>query len=235
MFDFDDLEDKAPLQDSPMMRKPRVLCLHGMAGNAHIMRTQMKHFVDAAEDRLELIFIDAGLKVADDNAEKVLISQYFPGQEHFEYAKPTTDANGWRTYDGIDGALEHIQAALRKEAPIDAVLGFSQGSNFATMIAAQAHKKVGSAVKCTVHLCGTKPGWKTQKPELFDEPIPLPALIVHAEKDTVGLGADEVARLFEAPERLTHSGNHRPLPPAPTEAKQLAASIVDFLSKHASA
>lgn len=115
----------------------------------------------------------------------------------------------------------------------DALLCFSQGSNFATMLAARA-ERAGRPYKCVVLLCGARPGWVAQlPPEYFATPLKTPALVGSAAKDDVVLtGPEEIAKLFEGCARCSHDEEHRPLPANRDASTALQATIVAFLRTH---
>ena len=87
-------------------------------------------------------------------------------------------AHGGREYSDIAAALNRLQGLLRKHAPIDGVLGMSQGGNLAQSLAAQAAIGEGASLRFTIHFGSCAPGWQHQCPALFSEPLPLPAFIV---------------------------------------------------------
>mmetsp|Transcript_11955 Transcript_11955/g.39330 ORF Transcript_11955/g.39330 Transcript_11955/m.39330 type:complete len:100 (+) Transcript_11955:422-721(+) len=88
-------------------------------------------------------------------------------------------------------------------------------------------------------MCGAKPGWARQLPELFDDKGPLlsPALVVAAENDpVVGDGPYDMARLFRDPLIRTHNDGHKPLPSGGKDKRAaldaLTDDIANFLRKH---
>eukprot|EP00747_Dinoflagellata_sp_TGD_P113095 gnl/TRDRNA2_/TRDRNA2_171634_c0_seq2.p1 gnl/TRDRNA2_/TRDRNA2_171634_c0~~gnl/TRDRNA2_/TRDRNA2_171634_c0_seq2.p1 ORF type:complete len:352 (+),score=81.47 gnl/TRDRNA2_/TRDRNA2_171634_c0_seq2:38-1057(+) len=220
---------------APASRKIRVLCLHGTASAEKVLRQQLAMLVMKTKDDIEWIVEEGSIVCEESNklvAEQVKIMRpHFPDVTFKQYAEPLGEQLGWRRYEKLEEVTVKIQAALKKQEPIDAVLGFSQGSNIAHVIAAQSVLGKGAPLRCVVHLCSNKPGWVGQMPELFGYKIPLPALVVRAEKDTVSTGFEEVASSYDSPERGSHSGEHRPLP-AGKEAAELALKIKDFILRH---
>jgi len=221
---------------APSSRKIRLLCLHGTASTEKVMRSQLMLLLKAAESEVEFVFAEGCITCDEANpivAKQVAImKKFFPGEVFKQWGEPLGEQLGWRKYDGLDAACKAVQEALAKEAPIDAILGFSQGSNVAHLAAAQAALGKGAPLRCVVHICTSKPGWVGQMPELFEWKIPVPALCIKAEQDNIATGTPEVAASYEAAEIATHSGDHRPLPAKPPENKEVAEAIVGFLKKH---
>jgi len=225
-----------PAPSAPSSRKIRLACLHGTAGTKKVLQTQIAMLTKRLGEDVEFVFIEGIVKCSTSNAivasQIELMKKFFPNEDFKHYAEPLGGQLGWRTYEGMKDAVDKLQALLKKEAPIDAVLGFSQGSNFAHCLAAQAGMGKGQPFRCVVHLCTSKPGWVGQIPDIFEYQIPIPALVVEAEKDTVATGSDEVAASYEDAQRYKHSDVHRPLPSKPPEANELCDTIKEFLIKH---
>mmetsp|Transcript_28854 Transcript_28854/g.65166 ORF Transcript_28854/g.65166 Transcript_28854/m.65166 type:complete len:266 (-) Transcript_28854:26-823(-) len=219
-------------------QRPRVLCLHGSAGNGRIFRRQLEPLIQMAEAEVEFIFGDGCFETTEENAQLPLMRKVFPGEEYKEWcAGRRLDERGWRQYDGLDAALARVQELLLLHAPIDGLLGFSMGSNVASIVAAQASCGEGVSLRCVVHLCASLPGWTAQYPELFALPIPAPpaALICRADGDELKMakgGADALAALYAAPRRTSHPEGHRPLPKDSGHCLRLCTEIRDFLLEH---
>ena len=109
------------------------------------------------------------------------------------------------------------------------MLGFSQGANFASMLAARAERR-GTPYRAVVLLCPARPGWARQLPDAFSAPLKTPTLVGAGRQDTVVGNGDELATLFARPERRTHAEGHRPLPAA--DAAAYADGIMRFLDWH---
>ncbi|CAJ1327790.1 unnamed protein product [Effrenium voratum] len=124
--------------------------------------------------------------------------------EFKQWAEPSGEDGGWRRYEGWEQALRFAQEAMNKLQP-DVLLGFSQGSNLAHPLAAQAALGRGHPLHCVVHFCTTKPGWVAQTPELFEWQIPVPALLIAGKLDETATGSSEVASSYADPAVLSHS------------------------------
>ena len=93
------------------------------------------------------------------------------------------------------------------------------------MLAARAERR-DAPFRAVVLLCGAQPGWARQLPAAFERPLGTPAFVGAGEKDAVVGTGDDLAALFEHPERLTHTEGHRPLPAS--DAASCADAVVAF-------
>jgi len=221
---------------APPSRKIRVLCLHGAVSSPRVMSDQLAILRKRAAEDIEFVFAEGCLVCSENDPIVVqqikIMSQFYSNETFRQWMEPLGVMFGWRRYDGLDLACQTVQDVLKKEAPIDAVLGFSQGATLAHIVAAQAALGKGAPIRCVVHMCDSRPGWVDQMPELFEWKIPVPALIIEAEKDMMAIGSNEIAFSYETPERAKHTNEHRPLPGQLDEAKQLSDLIKAFLVKH---
>merc|ERR550532_2012509 len=108
------------------------------------------------------------------------------------YDELTFDDKHWRCYKKVADTLAWMQQMIKKHGPFDGVLGFSQGANFAVMLAAMSYCGTGKPLSCVVAVCPNAPGYRDQLPELFQEPLPVPALIVRGQEEDY----DEGVKLF---------------------------------------
>ena len=232
---------------TPLGRKPRVALLHGTAGNEAIFRLQLAPLLRVLRGAADLHFIDGSMEIALDNPQAAAVRQFF-GDKHtlYEYARPTEDARGWRTYEGLDVCLERLEGALARlpGGGADALFGFSQGANLITCLcaraAASAQEGAPLPYRASVLLCPSNPGWVSQRPELFAAPLPTPTLIAYSDTDQQvvtehGCGPRNVSRLYapEVSSVVAHSGpGHRPLPADNAERNCFVEEVMRFLATH---
>ena len=122
----------------------RVMCLHGTSNNGNIIRLQLTpltRFAKTAADKggrpLELICPDGPLMVKDDNLLREPMGKLFPGEELREWDEFASDDRGWRIAKGrLEGAVALVARLLREHAPVDGIVGFSQGANLTSVIGA---------------------------------------------------------------------------------------------------
>ena len=205
----------------------RIALLHGTAGSAKTLTIQLGALLPKLEETWDVTFVEGPKCCAEDNPHvKTMRRFYGPSAELREYAEATADDRGWRTYNELNEAVEALEGRV---AGADCLLGFSQGANFASMLAARAERR-GTPYRAVVLLCPARPGWARQLPDAFSAPLKTPALVGAGRQDTVVGNGDELATLFARPERRTHAEGHRPLPAA--DAAAYADSVARFLDWH---
>ena len=125
---------------------------------------------------------------------------------------------------------------MSASAPIDALIGFSQGANIATVLSARAcHGCEGAPppLRALLLLENDPPAWPARNvPTLLraEVPLPIPALLVGGSE--ISPKTDEVGRLFAAPLHARHADGHRPLPKDPDSREAVVNQAVDFLKQH---
>ena len=206
-------------------RRRSIALLHGTAGSAKTLTIQLGPLLPKLQETWDVAFVEGPKLCAETNPHvKTMRRFYGPSAELREYAEATADDRGWRTYNELDEAVE----ALESRVEADCLLGFSQGANFASMLAARAERR-GTPYRAVVLLCGARPGWAAANAD-FATPLRTPALIGAGAQDTVVGNGDDLAALFARPERRTHAEGHRPLPAA--NAATYADSVARFLEWH---
>lgn len=133
-----------------------------------------------------------------------------------------------RQYEELDEALEYLQEQLHKHKPIDGVLGFSQGANLASLLAAQAEAGHGADFSFVIHVCPARPGWVQQRPRLFRKPIPMRSFHISGRKDRNP--PFPLRHLYENPLCFMHEDGHRPVPGTTVQAaNQVVRFMLDFI------
>ena len=205
----------------------RIALLHGTAGSEKTLRIQLGPLLPKLQETWDVAFVEGPKLCAEDNLHvKTMRRFYGPSAELREYAEATADDRGWRTYADLEDAVDSLETAV---GGADCLLGFSQGANFASILAARAERR-GAPYRAVVLLCGARPGWARQLPAAFERPLTTPALIGAGAQDAVVGNGDDLAALFARPERRTHAEGHRPLPAA--DAAAYADSVARFLEWH---
>ena len=220
----------------------RLGLIHGGCSNSFIFRQQLKHLLPLLGSSVELVDLEGGLLSEevrfDDRGRQnmaLLYKVFGDDQVLREHAVTCYDEAGGFYYERLDEGTAHLEAQLRAlPAPIDALLGFSQGANFSTILSARAEHHVGGApppFRALVLLENDPPAWPAQMPELFAAPLAVPALLVGGQRDAPKTEA--VGRLYAHAEYAYHDEGHRPLPKDPAACMALVERIRDFIAKEA--
>ena len=209
----------------PLGRKPRIALLHGGHTNSEIFKMQLARLLPTLSQLAEIIHLDGG-EAAPDGQLNDMMRKFFGEQQLLRQYTTTAfdERDGWLWYPQLDEAIPRVERALQVLGPIDFCLGFSQGANFAAMLAARA-ALVSPAGDAAAAAAATKmaaegpsplppfygvillepdlPGWARQKPELFSvhHPLPVPALIVGATKHA-SYGKAPAAEIDTAADRV---------------------------------
>mmetsp|Transcript_123826 Transcript_123826/g.300633 ORF Transcript_123826/g.300633 Transcript_123826/m.300633 type:complete len:372 (-) Transcript_123826:15-1130(-) len=215
-------------------RKLRVLVLHGTSSNSKIMGQQISPLRMACKDEVEFIFAQGTIDASTipNNPQYELMRQVFPGHTFHQFAN-YAPGNGF-DYSDLEDVMEVLQDFMSEHAPIDGVLGTGQGSNLATLLAAQAVAGLGAPLSFAVHHGGTGSAWTWRFPHLFGEPLRIPSLHVTGLQDPFLQGRPVHAELYAEPETEVHSGDHRPYPRDRDEAQVLTARVLAFMQTAAS-
>jgi hypothetical protein len=216
-------------------RKLRLLVLHGTSSNAKIMTQQISPLRMACKDHVDFIFTEGTIDASKipGNPQYALMSQIFPGHMLYQFAN-YAPGNG-SDYSDLEDVMETLQDFMSENAPIDGVLATGQGSNLATLLAAQAACGLGEPLSFVVHHGGTEPAWTWRFPNLFQEPLRIPSLHVTGLQDPFLHGNPCHAGLYANPEAEWHSGDHRPYPRDRDEAKALTERVLAFMQRAAGA
>merc|ERR1712094_53473 len=112
------------------------------------------------------------LSAADDGHPEVArMRRLFPAEDltsWVNYVKsPPRSAEEALDYVGLDEAADDLEEEMRKLAPIDGVIAFSQGSNVASLLAGRAVTGKGLPLAFVVHMSSATPAWAERYPEYF--------------------------------------------------------------------
>ncbi|KAL4448145.1 hypothetical protein ABPG75_005364 [Micractinium tetrahymenae] len=129
----------APIED----RKLRILCLHGYLQNAEVFRSRIGSLRKALKSRAEFVFLDAPYLAEPGSDAAVAESggeRGSPGRSWWQWSDldPGTRPSRAAQYRGWEASRAAIQAALVQHAPVDGLLGFSQGATAAALFLAGA-------------------------------------------------------------------------------------------------
>ena len=147
-------------ESEPGVRIIRVLCLHGACLSGEIFRYSLGPVERAFQKRgltdvkRELVFVDGLMKVAADfvykkaardpafaatMAAEIAAMQNWDLEHVFIWAdNDDRGDHGGRQFFNAPEVMAYLQSLLRRHAPIDGILGMSQGAMVAQLAAAQA-------------------------------------------------------------------------------------------------
>ncbi|XP_039036534.1 esterase AAEL000016-like isoform X1 [Hibiscus syriacus] len=103
---------------SQMLRKPRVVCLHGFRTSAEILKKQVLRWPLTVLDKLDLVFLDAPFPAQGKSDVEAFFDP--PYYEWFQANQNFTE------YTNFEECLEYIENYMIKNGPFDGFLGFSQ-------------------------------------------------------------------------------------------------------------
>ncbi|CAJ1450729.1 unnamed protein product [Effrenium voratum] len=183
----------------PLQRPIRVACLHGTCSNGNVTKVQLQRAAKMCGDEVEFIYLDGRMPSDPSNIMYEEMSKNFKGQQFYDWAKWITESDDLETdvkkrkYRDLDVRLDSIQDLLRQHEPLDGVLGFSQGANMASLLAAQAVAGQGVNFGFVIHCCPAGPGWVNQRPDLFPAKLPMsPGPAPTTKRNSYLLTAEEV-------------------------------------------
>lgn len=158
-------------------RKIRVLCLHGKATNATILKYQINQITKHLDSACEFVFLQGPLSCQLDSTCK----QFFQTEEFGRqwYLDPYVD--GGETLRQAHLILnEHVQ-----QHNVDILLGFSQGAALASGYVLEcSRRKTRTPIKGLILLCGScplsleKPGSRIDEQDGNSLLLPLPVAFV---------------------------------------------------------
>lgn len=226
---------------TPARPRLRLLCLHGMGTNSNILRRQLQPLLLATQsDAVDFHFLDGHDHCPPADAT---VAKVFAGEQCRRYMERVrVDGGDEFAYTGIDCAVQAVLQQLHDHGPYDGLLGFSQGANLATMVAAQllngqqgpGEPSRPPCPRFCILMCGTEFGWATkQLGHLFrGQPLPLPSCHIIGDMDPFKVTTEALAQLWKDPQMHRHPSGHRPLPPG-KDAEQLVSALRAFLMAHA--
>jgi hypothetical protein len=174
----------------------RVLCLHGAMLDKNVFKWELGPLSKAIAARgaaIELVF-DEGKDAHSVELQALQETEWHKTMHTVWAAFKLTTVYTWATsVDTADGrqfsdlpaATAHVQELLRRHAPIDGLIGMSQGAMLAHLAVAQAAAGEGAPLAFAILCGGCRPAWHLQRPDLYASPLLIPCFIVSGAHDLV--------------------------------------------------
>ena len=195
-----------------MLRKLKILCLHGYNGSAQVLRRQLAPLASNLESLVELVFIDAPSRAAGDFGWWHAVTTSLAPV----VGDPGVDGPR-RHYKGWQRTRDAIVAAFGTHGPFDGVLGFSQGAALAGLLVGLCGSSAQPSSEQPLHfdfaiMIGGFASNDTELARLYErrQSYALPSLHVFGRSDAV-VPSDESRKLaahFVNPSLVEHAGGH---------------------------
>ncbi|KAG5607270.1 hypothetical protein H5410_028762 [Solanum commersonii] len=210
-------------------KKPRVLCLHGHAASANILKKELVlGWPQYLLDKLDLVFLDAPFLLQDKvDAHDIFYPPYY------EWYQATKD---YKEIYNFEECIQYIEANMEKYGPFDGVLGFSQGAIVAASMPGMQRDRVALTkvpkIKFVMLIAGSKFGgvaWGCPKlaSNAFASPIECPSLHFIGEKDPHILNEEELAGCFMNPVVIHYPEGHK----VPNLDAERTETVIEFINK----
>jgi len=101
-------------------------------------------------------------------------------------------------YEGLETSLSFVEQTLVKEAPIDGLIGYSQGAMFCAALSAKAALGQFPSLKFVALFCGMKPRAAILQ-SLFEKPIDVRSFHLLAKRDQMHEASRKLTEFFVDP------------------------------------
>lgn len=165
--------------EAGIVRKPRVLCLHGFRTSGEILKKQIGKWPQQVLDNLDLVFPNGAHPAqGKSDVEGIFDPPYY---EWFQFNKEFTE------YTNFDKCLAYIEDYMIKHGPFDGLLGFSQGAILSAGLAGMQAKGVALTkvpkIKFLIIVGGAMFRAPSVAENAYSSPIRCPSLHFLGETD----------------------------------------------------
>ncbi|GAB2271391.1 hypothetical protein Dimus_006231 [Dionaea muscipula] len=205
------------------IRKPRFLCLHGFRTSGEILKMQVGKWPESVLQKLDLVFVDAPFPaLGKSDVEGIFSPPYY---EWFQFNKEFTE------YTNFDECLEYIEDSMIKHAPIDGLLGFSQGAVLSAALPALQAKGIAlrrvQKVKFLIIIGGAKFKLESLAEKIYSSPIDCVSVHFLGKDDFLRPYGTELLKSFVDPVVIHHPKGHT----VPRLDEQSLQSMLGFVDK----
>ncbi|KAF5818612.1 putative dihydrofolate reductase [Helianthus annuus] len=207
-------------------RKPRILCLHGFRTSGQIFKTQMNKWPQSVLNNLDLFFPDAPF---DSNGKSGVEGVFDPPYyEWFQFHKD------YKRYENFDECVEYIEECMIEHAPIDGLLGFSQGAILSAALAGLQAKGMALTrvpkIGFLMIISGAKLINEALAEKAYSPPLQCPSLHFLGDKDFIKPHGIELLKSFENPMVIHHPKGHT-IPRLDEEGLETMLKFMDRIQK----
>ncbi|WP_177146743.1 hypothetical protein [Pseudomonas gingeri] len=192
-----------------MMRKLRIICLHGYHGSADIMESQARLLVEELKDLADFYYLDApSLAKGDHGWWHAIESNKVKGPG--VHSAPVS-------YKGWAKTYEYIVSYFKDHGPFDGIFGFSQGAALAALLVGLRAPDgiVGAQYPLSFNFAILVGGFFANDPllqSLYEAKdsynLPSAHIIGRADFIVPSRYSYEVSALFKRPLVIEHNGGH---------------------------
>ncbi|KAL2892879.1 hypothetical protein RDABS01_008788 [Bienertia sinuspersici] len=198
-------------------RKPRFLCLHGFRTSGEILKKQLNKWPESVRQKLDLVFVDAPFpSQGKSDVEGIFDPPYY---EWFQFNKES---------------LEYIQDCMIKHAPIDGLLGFSQGAILSAALPGLQAKGIALTkvpkIKFLVIIGGAKLKAESWAEKAYALPIECPSIHFLGKEDFLRPHGEELLKSVIDPFIIHHPKGHT-VPRLDDKSLQTMHSFIDKIQK----
>ncbi|KAL6573119.1 hypothetical protein OROHE_002595 [Orobanche hederae] len=210
--------------EGAVMAKPRFLCLHGFRTSGEIMRKQLTtKWPQSVLKKLDLVYVDAPFPCSGKSEVEGIFDP--PYYEWFQFNKEFTD------YENFDECLAFIEDLIIKHAPIDGLLGFSQGAILSAALPGLQQQGLALTkvpkIKYLIIIGGAKFRKESVNEKAYASPILCPSVHFLGENDFLRQYGTELIESFVDPLVLHHPRGHT----IPRFDEKTLGQMLTFLEK----
>ncbi|XP_048331902.2 uncharacterized protein LOC107407488 [Ziziphus jujuba] len=190
--------------EGEILKKPRVLCLHGFRTSGEILKKQVEKWPQSVLQNLDLVYPDAPFPAqGKSDVEGIFDPPYY---EWFQFNKEFTE------YTNFDECLQYIEDFMIKNGPFDGLLGFSQGAILSGGLPGLQAKGVALTKVPKIKFLIIIGGAKFRNPDVaekaYSSPIQCPSLHFFGETDFLKPYGLELLESCVDPHVINHPKGH---------------------------